>query len=363
MRFAVFLVVSPGHRITSLQSESAAETSADFGNETHCAFGWHLARTVSTFTLWGRTFTLWVHPQHLIKYIFRFLTAPARRPAAHAAVATAVAHHDGAAHIATGRVAHVVHLAHGVGRVIQAAVLQAGHVRGVRRLRLARLRLRRDPAARTPAHLVQPLGHFLGQPRQVLLRRRRIVLVGIVLRKQAGRGGQLRRFGSQPGEERQLLARKEAQIDPAENVIHQALGVADLLVARPARRLEARVRELFAQHLQRHAVLQGKRDRSGEGIHQARDRRSLLGHADEDLARLVVGVEADGDVALVAGDGELVRDGRALLRQPVAHRARRRVQVLLVGLASSLAASSDGVAVSTGTAAAVAISSSAFWKA
>lgn len=50
MRFAVFLVASPGHRITSLQSESAAETSADFGSKTHCALGWHFGEGKDSYT-------------------------------------------------------------------------------------------------------------------------------------------------------------------------------------------------------------------------------------------------------------------------------------------------------------------------
>src|SRR6202165_3002208 len=43
--------------------------------------------------------------------------AAARAPAAHALVATAVAHHDGAADVATGSVAHVDEFGQGVGGV------------------------------------------------------------------------------------------------------------------------------------------------------------------------------------------------------------------------------------------------------
>ena len=140
------------------------------------------------------------------------LAASARRSAAHAAVATAVAHHDGPAHVATGRVAHVVHVAHGVGGVVDAAVLQAGPAHGACRRRLARPDFGRDPAARCHAvpagcrHLAQPLGHFFGQAGNVLLRRGVRVFIGIALRQQARRGRQLRRLWRQPGEERQLLA-------------------------------------------------------------------------------------------------------------------------------------------------------------
>ena len=50
-------------------------------------------------------------------------------------------------------------------------------------------------------------------------------------------------------------------------------------------------------------------------------RRAFLGHLEEDLAGLAVRVQADGDVALVAGDVELVGDRGALGREPAAMRA------------------------------------------
>ena len=46
-----------------------------------------------------------------------------------------------------------------------------------------------------------------------------------------------------------------------------------------------------------------------------------LAMRDEDFAGLAVFVEADGDVALVAGDVELVRDGVAGVGQTAAQRA------------------------------------------
>ena len=62
-----------------------------------------------------------------------------------------------------------------------------------------------------------------------------------------------------------------------------------------------------------------------EAVHQAADGGTFLGHGDEDLARLAVGIEADGDVALVSADVELVRDRRALVRQACdARRAAER---------------------------------------
>ncbi len=56
------------------------------------------------------------------------LTAPRSRPAAHAPVAASIPHHDRPAHPATRRVAHVVHLAHGVSRVVKPAIPQRRHL-------------------------------------------------------------------------------------------------------------------------------------------------------------------------------------------------------------------------------------------
>ncbi len=121
--------------------------------------------------------------------------------------------------------------------------------------------------------------------------------------------------GGQSGEEGELLAGEEAQLEPAEDVIHDGLGVADVLVAGPAGGLKARVRELLAQDFERHSVLQRERDGGGEGVHEAGDGGAFLGHLDEDFARLPVGVKADGDVALVSGDAEFVGKRRTLFRQ------------------------------------------------
>ena len=65
-----------------------------------------------------------------------------------------------------------------------------------------------------------------------------------------------------------------------------------------------------------------------EAVHQPADRRAFLGHGDEEFAGLPFGIEADGDVALVASDVELVRDRGALFLQLVTHGARRPVEVL-----------------------------------
>ena len=95
----------------------------------------------------------------------------------------------------------------------------------------------------------------------------------------------------------------------------------------PAAGLEAGVREFFAEQFQRHAVLQRDRDGQRKAVHQAADGGSFFRHGDEEFAGLAVGIEADGDVALVAADVEFVRDRRALVLQLVPHGARRRVQI------------------------------------
>src|SRR6202023_1268846 len=93
--------------------------------------------------------------------------------------------------------------------------------------------------------------------------------------------------------------------------------------------LEAGVGKLLAQQFQLYAVLDGNRDRQGEAVHQAADRRSLFRHLDEELAGFSVGIETYCDVALMPSDIEFVRDGGALLGQAMTHGARRRVQILL----------------------------------
>src|SRR5208337_111695 len=102
-------------------------------------------------------------------------------------------------------------------------------------------------------------------------------------------------LGTQAVEQRLLLAGEEAQLQPAEDVIHDGLGVADVLVVAPAAGLEAGVGELVAQQLERHAVLQGERHGAGKAVHEAADGRAFLGHGDEQLTRHAVLVEADGE--------------------------------------------------------------------
>src|SRR6185437_1830419 len=103
------------------------------------------------------------------------------------------------------------------------------------------------------------------------------------------------------------------------------------LVAGEARGLKARVLELFAQKLQGDAMLKSQGDRCGERVHEPRDGGTFLGHADEELAGDAVLIEAHGDVAFMAGDGELVRDGRALAGQAMPQSTRWRALLLFAG--------------------------------
>ena len=116
----------------------------------------------------------------------------------------------------------------------------------------------------------------------------------------------------------------EAARDPAHDVVGHRFGEGDLRVAGDALRLEAHVAELAHEVFERHAVLEAERDRRREGVHQPPHRRALLADVgEEDLADRAVLVFAGGDVALVAGDRELVGDRFALARHPFALRRQR----------------------------------------
>src|SRR5712692_5234576 len=128
---------------------------------------------------------------------------------------------------------------------------------------------------------------------------------------------------------RQVIGGDEPPTQPARDVVEHRLGVRDGRVAGVTRGLEARIDELVHQRLERHAILQADGNRQREAVHEPGERGALLGHLDKDLARRAVLVHAHGDVALVAPDGELVRDRVALARQLAAMGAVE--QLLLLG--------------------------------
>src|SRR5882757_9034893 len=95
-------------------------------------------------------------------------------------------------------------------------------------------------------------------------------------------------------EQRKLLARQKSQFHPAKEVVHDRLRITKLLITGPARGLETSMRELVAEHLERHSMLQAHRDDSAETLHQSRDRRALFCHPDEDFTRLPIWIKTDG---------------------------------------------------------------------
>ena len=140
------------------------------------------------------------------------LGAAACAAALYAFVTATVTNHDGSAGVACGRISHVDKSAHGVGSMDQTAVF---HVQTGLRLTMAGMHLRQNSALRC-----RRCSHSTG----------RLMLLWHV-RLFNFRGSRLR---SQTGEQRQLRSGKEAQLQPAENVIHDGLGKADLLIAGPA---------------------------------------------------------------------------------------------------------------------------------
>jgi site-specific DNA recombinase len=132
------------------------------------------------------------------------------------------------------------------------------------------------------------------------------------------RGVRLRQAGSHLGRQDSdlllVLGREELLAHPAEDVVDDRLRDSDVGVVRHPARLEAHVGELRDVDLERHAVLEAERDRDHERVHQARQRRALLGDVHEDVAGGAVLVEADVDVALVVADAELAADLDAVLR-------------------------------------------------
>ena len=77
------------------------------------------------------------------------------------------------------------------------------------------------------------------------------------------------------------IAGDELATHPAEDIVDQALGEWDVLIAGHARRLEASVAEFVDQGDQRDAVLQGHRDTGPYNIHKPPDGAALLGHSDK----------------------------------------------------------------------------------
>ena len=82
------------------------------------------------------------------------------------------------------------------------------------------------------------------------------------------------------------------------------------------------MREFVAEHFQGHSVLKADRNHSAETLHQPGDCGALLRHANENFPGLSIGIEADRQIAFVAADREVMRDGRALIGKTVPVRLR-----------------------------------------
>src|SRR5258705_7523453 len=82
-------------------------------------------------------------------------------------------------------------------------------------------------------------------------------------------------------EQQLLLSAEEAELEPAEDVVHDRLGKADVGIARPPARLEPSMRKLLAEKFERHPMLQRDRNRQRKTVHKAGDSRTFLSHLDK----------------------------------------------------------------------------------
>jgi len=137
--------------------------------------------------------------------------------------------------------------------------------------------------------------------------------------------GHLTLWLSRPGQFKQksLLAFQEAQFEPAEQIIGQRLGVANLWIARPPAWLKPRVAEFVAQDAQRDAILQRQGHCCCERIHETGNRRAFLRHSDEQFAWQTIFVQTNSDIALLPARREVMR--RIL---PACSMAARRTKVI-----------------------------------
>ena len=99
--------------------------------------------------------------------------------------------------------------------------------------------------------------------------------------------------------------------DVARHVIQNAERFRDVGVAGGAHRFKAHATETFGRLCCWEAMLQNQTERAAETLDQARERRALLTHLDEEFARSPIGEQTNRQVALVPVDCEFVRDGTA----------------------------------------------------
>jgi hypothetical protein len=117
------------------------------------------------------------------------------------------------------------------------------------------------------------------------------------------------------------VASQELALQPVEDVVDDGRRPGDLAVAGGARRVEAGVAHLRREVPERDAVLEGDRRDLGDGVHEAGDGGAFFVDLDEELAGPAVRIEADGQIAVLVADAELVRDRLTLVRERLAERA------------------------------------------
>src|SRR6516162_2855409 len=153
------------------------------------------------FILWSpdfyvRTFIICAQPHRRLPHTTLGLRAPAGTATAHTAIAASVSGHDRAAKAAAGRVSHVHHTRQSIG-----GVHRPGSGPGTGRTEVADF------------------------------------------------GRRAHRFRSQVLKQELLLAGQKAHMQPAEDVVHDRFGKADLGIVRPAARFKTSVGELLTQQL------------------------------------------------------------------------------------------------------------------
>ena len=101
-----------------------------------------------------------------------------------------------------------------------------------------------------------------------------------------------------------------------EEVVHEARRDSKLGIIGHTSRLEPHTHERIDKAMQRHPVLQAVADRDGKGVHDSRQRRSLLGHPNEQLTGASVLVFTDRRETLAVSYPELERARPARAREP-----------------------------------------------
>ena len=101
----------------------------------------------------------------------------------------------------------------------------------------------------------------------------------------------------------------EVQFEVSGEVVEDGLSLGDIGVGGGAHGFESHALEASDGLLDGQAVLEGEAEGAAVALDQARECGAFFGHFDEDLAGLSVFEEADGQVALLPHDLELMGDG------------------------------------------------------